>query len=151
MDVMGQRLIRRFDEDLLLEADRLVRAEWWAATRDPERSRAALRASRLFGLLDVEGRLSAFVRVLDDGAFKALLLDLVVAPGHRGRGLGRAFVAALLATPEMRDIDHVELYCEPALEDYYARFGFSRRAGGALFMRLERRPSPEIPRQERPR
>ncbi len=74
-----------------------------------------------------------------EGAPSALVEDVVVRPGHRGQGLGRALLAGLEAWAAMRGATRMQLLCDrgnaPAL-DFYAACGWSptqlvciRRAG----------------------
>ena len=74
-----------------------------------------------------------------EGGPSALVEDVVVRPGHRGQGLGRALLAGLEAWAAMRGATRMQLLCDrgnaPAL-DFYAACGWSptqlvciRRAG----------------------
>ncbi|MFQ5899751.1 MAG: arsenic resistance N-acetyltransferase ArsN2 [Candidatus Methylomirabilia bacterium] len=56
-----------------------------------------------------------------------LLRSLVVAPEHRGRGLGRALTERLLQEAWGRDVKQVFLLTETAPE-FFAKFGFRRIA-----------------------
>jgi GNAT superfamily N-acetyltransferase len=45
---------------------------------------------------DATGDQVAFARALSDGVCEAYLADVFVLPGHRGHGLGKALVAAMI-------------------------------------------------------
>jgi ribosomal protein S18 acetylase RimI-like enzyme len=79
-------------------------------------------------------RLAGFARVVSDRAFKALILDVVVAPEQRSSGLGRRLVRSLIAHPELRRVKHFELYCATNMGPYYERLGFEHLK--LSFMRL---------------
>lgn len=66
---------------------------------------------------------------------QALIIDLVVPPQHRSKGLGRELVDAILRHPELVEVLDFELYCEDSLESWYKDFGFSRPSNGVLFLR----------------
>jgi GNAT superfamily N-acetyltransferase len=80
-------------------------------------------------------RLVAFARVLTDGVYKALILDVIVADSHRNHGLGRALMDALLEHTTLKTVRHLELYCLPELIPFYRRWGFTDELGELRFLR----------------
>jgi amino-acid N-acetyltransferase len=64
-----------------------------------------------------------------DGA--AMLRSLVVAPGHRRRGHGRALVVAALEVARWAVGDEVYLYTEDA-QRFFTTFGFEPVSGSLL-------------------
>jgi len=77
----------------------------------------------------------AFARVLTDRAFKALILDVIVAEDLRGEGLGRALVERIICHPDLEQVRHLKLYCLPDLVPFYERWGFSTDVSGAVLLR----------------
>jgi len=84
----------------------------------------------------VRDNFSGFVVADDDGAIAgaiglekygsvALLRSAVVAPDHRGTGVGRKLVEQLLERAEEAGIDELYLLTTIA-EKYFPRFGFTR-------------------------
>jgi predicted N-acetyltransferase YhbS len=71
-----------------------------------------------------------FGRAISDGAFRALVDDVVVDASHRGQGLGFEIVKRLLT--QLHDVDEVFLNTGPHLERYYGQFGFERFRGVAM-------------------
>lgn len=71
-----------------------------------------------------EGRVVAAVGLERYGP-DALLRSLVVAPGHRGRGLGRALTERLVEAARGRGVRHLFLMTETAAPFFAAR-GFRR-------------------------
>ena len=61
----------------------------------------------------------------------ALLRSVAVRPGHRGRGIGKALVTALLARTAERKIGNVALLTTTAV-DYFPRMGFTAVARDSL-------------------
>jgi RimJ/RimL family protein N-acetyltransferase len=115
---------------------RLYQAEWWTKGRSLVDVRRMLASANLvFGLLEPDsGRLVGFTRVLTDDVYKALVLDVIVAPDRRGEGLGERLMRRVLDHPRLAGVQDFELYCAPDMEPFYERFGFRRNAGGTLFM-----------------
>lgn len=115
----------------------LFQKEWWTRGRTLVETRRMLASSRqVFGFVDPEdGTLAGFARVLSDGVFKALILDLIVAREHRGRGLGQRIMRAVLDHPDLRGVRDFELYCLPDMEPFYEQLGFSADVGGVRLLR----------------
>jgi GNAT superfamily N-acetyltransferase len=118
----------------------LYRGEWWTNDRTPEDVELSLANTDVIaGLCEREtGRLVAFARVLHDGCRKAFLLDVIVAPAWRSRGIGQRMMNAVLAREELTGVRHVELYCRPELVPFYERWGFVSFPTDLIAMRLER-------------
>lgn len=72
---------------------------------------------------DEDGRVVGSARAVSDRGRYAWILDVIVAPSHRGRGLGRALVSRLLDHPAVRGLRRVGLATRDA-ERFYASFGF---------------------------
>jgi len=69
---------------------------------------------------DDDGAVAACIRVLDDGATRAIG-RVVTAPAHRGRGLAAQLVAVGI---ELCAGAPITLGAQAHLADWYARFGF---------------------------
>ena len=72
-----------------------------------------------------QGRLVGFGRATSDGAYRAVLWDVVVAQELEGQGLGRRLVEALLATPAVRSAERVYLMTTKS-KGFYERLGFCK-------------------------
>lgn len=90
----------------------------------------------------VRDNFSTFVVADDNGAIAgavglekygsvALLRSAVVAPDHRGSGVGRRLVEQLLERAEEAGIDELYLLTTTA-EKYFPRFGFTRTTRAAV-------------------
>jgi N-acetylglutamate synthase-like GNAT family acetyltransferase len=84
----------------------------------------AVSASRCFAVVGAAGDTRAFCRLVTDGATFAWLGDVVVLPPHRGRGLGKQLVAAVVRSQEESGIRRVLLATADA-QALYAKFGFA--------------------------
>jgi ribosomal protein S18 acetylase RimI-like enzyme len=109
----------RVDFDAVTE---LLRATYWASSRTRAQIEATVRHSRPFSLL-AGGEQVGFARVLSDVGAISYLCDLVIDPRHRGRGLGRFVVAAILAHPDLAET-RVFLITRDA-QALYRRLGFA--------------------------
>ena len=95
----------------------------------------------VIGLVDSESdRLVGFARAITDRIFLAVVLDVIVAPDFRGRGLGASLMDALLARPELAAVDSIELVCQPELVEFYRRWGFTDSVGRSRLMRRSSNP-----------
>lgn len=121
---------------------RLYANEWW--TRDRTRrevGRMLADSDLLFVVTERQSRsLVAFARVLTDHSYVALLLDTIVAPAYRGKGLGRLLVERICSAPELRDVERIELTCQPELIPFYRKWGFTENVGRSRPMRRSSNP-----------
>src|SRR5690349_17287585 len=69
---------------------------YWSKHRARETVERALRRSDGVGLYAPGGAQAGFARVVGDGATFAWLADVFVLPEHRGKGLARVLVSAVL-------------------------------------------------------
>jgi len=105
----------------------------WARHRDADAVKVMAGCTPVFVAVRHNGVLVGYGRALSDGVFRALLDDIVVDKGCRGRGIGNRIVASLLE--QLGGIDEVFLNTGPHLEQFYGRHGF--KAFGGLTMVAE--------------
>lgn len=117
----------------------LIRAEHWGGgLTEPVLARAAAH-SVSFGVYR-GSELVGFGRVVTDLATYGYLTDVVIAPGHRGRGLGAWLTDCMLRHPDLQGVRRFALITRDA-ESLYRKLGFT--AGAADRVYLERRgPGP---------
>lgn len=103
--------------------------EWWTSDRTIEDVRVMLRETRVVvGLVDDDG-LVGFTRVLTDLRYGATVLDVIVDPEHRGRGLGDVLMAAIIDHPDLQDLrGGFGLKCREDKRIFYERWGFETRS-----------------------
>lgn len=75
----------------------------------------------------------AFARVVTDRATFAYLADVFVLPEHRGAGLGKWMIAALMRHPDLQGLRRWLLATRDA-HDLYAQFGFKPLANPTRVM-----------------
>lgn len=76
-----------------------------------------------------------FARVVTDKATFAYLADVYVLQEHRGHGLSKRMLEALLQLPELQGLRRMLLVTRDA-HALYAQFGFKPLAAAARFMEL---------------
>jgi len=113
----------------------LLKATYWGGQRTDEVNRRAF-ANSICAIALVDGRQAGFARASGDRAVFARISDVVVWPEHRGRGIGKALVEALLDHPELRTVPTFMLNTADA-HGLYARYGFRPVVDGNE-MRLDR-------------
>jgi GNAT superfamily N-acetyltransferase len=126
------------DELLRLYAD-----EWWSAGRTaPDVARMLRSSDLLFAVVERRSdTLVAFARVLTDNTYLALVLDVIVAPAHRERGLGRLLMESVCSHRTLRAVTSIELVCQPELVPFYRKWGFSERVGRSQLLRRTTHPA----------
>jgi N-acetylglutamate synthase-like GNAT family acetyltransferase len=79
-------------------------------------------------------RLVGFGRAMSDGKYRAVLWDVVVAEEHRGQGIGRRIVEALLANPVVARAERVYLMTTKG-SGFYERLGFHKVESQELMLK----------------
>ncbi|MFK7735035.1 MAG: GNAT family N-acetyltransferase [Pirellulaceae bacterium] len=131
------RIEEEFSGPQVQELHVLFQREWWTRGRTLEETRRCVQRSALcFGVVDSQERLFGFARVVTDFVFKAMVYDLIVDEAARGFGVGKRLLSAITEHASLREVKHVELYCLPEMQSYYAALGFSTDVGGVQLMRL---------------
>ena len=101
----------------------LLRSTYWAESRSREQIETSLKHSVCFGLFHA-GRQVGFARAVTDCATYCYLCDVIVAPDHRGHGLGKWIVECMLAHPDLQTTTQC-LRTRDA-HGLYEPFGFER-------------------------
>lgn len=115
----------------------LLKATYWGRQRTDDINRRAF-AHSVCAIALIDGRQAGFARASGDRAVFARISDVIVWPEHRGTGIGKALVQALLDHPELSSVSTWMLNTSDA-HGLYARFGFQPVTGGNE-MRLDRPP-----------
>ena len=107
---------------------------YWARGIPRALMERAVRNSLCFGLYE-GGRQVGFARVITDQATFAYLADVFVVESHRGRGLAKVLIAAVVAEPRLQGLRRWMLATRDA-HRLYARYGFEPLAAPSVFMEL---------------
>ena len=109
--------------------ERLLRGTYWAA----DRSRAAMEESLVrsisFGAY-WRGAQVGFARIVTDEVTIAWICDVVIDETHRGTGLGKALVEAVVTHP--RIVNLRQILATRDAHGLYEKFGFER--SGEIFL-----------------
>jgi len=79
-----------------------------------------------------EEYLVGFVNVVGDGGVHAIILDAVVRPSERGKGIGRRLIRTAIEESKKLGVRVLHVDYEPGLEHFYARCGFRAISGGLI-------------------
>ena len=119
----------------LLKLRRLLdKHAFWAQGRSQRQLRRMLQGSEVVVSLWRGKRMVGFGRASSDGIYRAVLWDVVVAGDLQGRGLGRRVVEALLASPQLQNVERVYLMTTNS-SGFYQQLGFSQASPQKLLMR----------------
>jgi GNAT superfamily N-acetyltransferase len=111
---------------------------YWAQNRPRSVIEESLKASLCFGAYqNPGGNQVGLARVVTDGATFSWLCDVVVHPGHRGRGLGKLLMAAVGEHPRLKGTTF--LLGTRDAHGLYEKFGFVRSE------MMRRMPPPGMP------
>lgn len=129
-------VINHLSDEQIRQLHTLYQNEWWAKGRTLEETQQCVTGSSIcFAVVDEQGTLKGFSRVLTDTVFKALIFDVIVASDTRGTGVGDLLINSVKSHEKLSAVKHFELYCRPDLEAFYERHGFSKEVGGMSLMR----------------
>ena len=92
----------------------------------------------------LDGRQTGFARVVTDYSTFAYVADVFVVPEHRGRGISKLLLRAILEHPELQGLRRFLLATHDA-HGLYAQFGFQPLACPEHFMTVHK---PDVYRGE---
>lgn len=107
-------------------------SSYWAEGIPAEVVRRSIEHSLCFGVHQGEAQVG-FARVVTDRATFTYLCDVFVAEGHRGRGLGKWLIEAIVAHPDLQGLRRWLLATRDA-HGLYRQFGFDGLARPEIFM-----------------
>jgi GNAT superfamily N-acetyltransferase len=121
----------RFDVDAI---HAFLSVSYWSPGVPIETVRRAIENSVCVGAY-LDGQQVGFARMVTDKATFAYLADVYVLEGHRGHGLSKQMLEALLHRPELQGLRRMMLVTRDA-HSLYAKFGFKPLAVPERFMEL---------------
>ncbi len=86
-----------------------------------------------------DGKLIGTGRVISDGVFHALIVDVIVRPEYQKHGIGTLIMQRLLERCRAARLRDVQLFCARGKAPFYQKLGFVSRAEDAPGMDLKRR------------
>ena len=121
----------RLDLDLIHRF--LSEEAYWSPGVPREVVERAVANSLCFAAYTSEGAQVAFARLVTDRATFAYLSDVFVLAPHRGKGISKLLMTAIVADPELRGMRRWMLATRDA-HALYAQFGFKPLANPPRFM-----------------
>lgn len=97
---------------------------YWATGRTLETVARSVANSVCLGVYDPSGAQVGFGRMVTDRTTTAHLTDVFISSGHRGLGLGKALVGAMLSHPDLVTVRRWTLSTMDA-HAIYAAYGFT--------------------------
>lgn len=113
-----------------------LRSSYWAQRIPRAVVERSIRHSLCFGGY-LGGRQLAFARVISDFATIAHVADVFVVPEHRGRGIAKLLMRAILDHPELQGLRRFLLATRDT-HGLYAQFGFQPLPHPEQFMTLRK-------------
>jgi GNAT superfamily N-acetyltransferase len=108
---------------------------YWARGRSWDEIVTGIENSIPFGVY-LDGNQVGFARVVTDYATFAWLADVYVLEEHRGHGLGKALVEAVVEHPDVAPLPRLVLATLDA-HGLYEQYGFTSLTGDERFMAIE--------------
>jgi GNAT superfamily N-acetyltransferase len=116
-------------DQALIDVDavhRLLQGSYWAENRPKEAIQESITNSICFGVyLRADRTQIGFARVVTDKATFSWICDVIVDDAHRGKGIGKALMSAVMEHPYVRST--MNLLATRDAHGLYERFGFVRR------------------------
>jgi GNAT superfamily N-acetyltransferase len=109
----------RLDVELIHD---FLRSSYWAQGIPRAVVERSIAHSLCFGAF-VDGRQAGFARVITDFATIAYVADVFVVPEHRGRGVSKLLMAAIVEHPDLQGLRRFLLVTQDA-HGLYTQFGF---------------------------
>ncbi len=120
----------------VMQLHQLFQQEWWSDDRTLDDTQRCVAGSQLcLGLVEPQGQLVGFARVLTDSTFKAFIFDLIMRQDWRAQGLGKQLLGLIKAHEKLSRVQHFELYCLPEMFGFYSALDFTTEVGGVQLMR----------------
>ena len=123
--------------DFRATSDQLMQS-YWGVSRTNEATRRAFDNSLCAGAY-LDGEQVGFARAITDYTIFAYIADVIIWPEHRGQGIGKRLVQALIDHPGVGTVTHWSLSTDDA-HRLYEKFGFKASINGS-YMRLDRNPA----------
>lgn len=132
--------IDKFDEQFYDQLFELYQKQWWTKGRIQQDVIKAFENSDIFiACKNMDGELVAFVRILTDFTFKAVIFDLIVNEKFHGQHIGSQLLDKIMTHQELTSVQSFELYCPDHIAPFYEKFGFAKSTSGLWCLSRESR------------
>lgn len=105
----------------------LFATAWWTQGRSLEQVQTMLATlEAVVALRDSEtDELIGFACAMTDGAFRAVIMDVIVRQDYQGNGVGQLLMRTLLEHPSLSELPRINLHCREELFPFYEKLGFT--------------------------
>ncbi|TMP28171.1 GNAT family N-acetyltransferase [Pseudoalteromonas rubra] len=108
---------------------------YWAKNIPRDVMARAIDNSLCFGAFSEAGEQVGFARVITDNATFAYLADVFILEQHRGQGVSKMLVEAVMKHPELQGLRRIMLATKDA-HGLYAQFGFETPDDPSILMQI---------------
>jgi GNAT superfamily N-acetyltransferase len=130
----------RFDIDMI---HGFLSTCYWSEGIPRDVVRKSIENSLCFGVFEGDQQVG-FARVISDRATYAYIGDVFILESHRGRGLGKKLMAAIMGHPELEGLRRWSLVTRDA-HGLYEQFGFTSLTNPQRYME---RHDPDVYKQK---
>tara|TARA_Y100001968_G_C18782192_1_gene447217 strand:- start:1 stop:456 length:456 start_codon:yes stop_codon:yes gene_type:complete len=106
---------------------------FWATNRSLEKIKLMLKNSTVIVTLWDGKKIIGFGRATSDGAYRAVLWDIIIDKEIQGNGLGRKVVDILLRSPKIKTAEKIYLMTTNQI-DFYKTIGFKKISNQSLML-----------------
>ncbi len=136
--VSVEELFHLLERMTQFEGDRFpARNVFHTALRSREAEKQSLENTVSVTARSGDGTLVGYLRILTDHSYIYYLLDVMVDPGTRGRGIGGKLVEIAVNGCKSNGFMKIFLTAIPGSEGFYKKFGFKESMSPVLTMRGE--------------
>jgi GNAT superfamily N-acetyltransferase len=115
----------------------LSEGAYWSIGLPREIFDRSVDGSLCFVAATTDDEVAGFARVVTDRATFAWLCDVYVPPEHRGNGVSRRLMDAVMSHPDLADVRNFVLATRDA-HGLYAKYGFAPLAEPARWMAIQK-------------
>ncbi|WP_286262853.1 GNAT family N-acetyltransferase [Thalassotalea atypica] len=108
---------------------------YWAKDIPRTTLKKAIEHSLCFAVLADDNKQVGFARLITDKATFAYLADVFIIEKHRGKGLSKQLIKAIIEHPELQGLRRMVLATKDA-HGLYQQFGFKAIAQPEIFMEV---------------
>ncbi|MBD2440177.1 GNAT family N-acetyltransferase [Nostoc sp. FACHB-110] len=132
---MTYKFVHQLTSQQIVELVDMYKNEFWSKQRTYQDVEKMLKASDIIlGLVDNEDKLVGFTRVLTDFVYRATIYDVIIKPSHRNQRLGVKLMDGIVNHPQLKQVEHIALFCLPEMITFYERWGFTTNVGNLKLM-----------------
>ncbi|MFO0763381.1 MAG: GNAT family N-acetyltransferase [Candidatus Gracilibacteria bacterium] len=88
-----------------------------------------------------DGQIVGAMRIASDMFMYACMINLLVDPNCRGKGVGSKIMEKAVSVCTKKNIKYISLVADPNIDwlpEFYSQFGFEYSEGNGLYMELKR-------------